>query len=107
MDREDLKPTEQRRHGRLYFLLMAALPALVPTVGIVVLFALHAFAFDGTCGPSAPDISAFPCEFKVYARSFFDGFSLLGLLLISGFLFISTSALLMVAWFVARFRSVR
>lgn len=54
---------------------------LIPVLLIVLTFyldlAAHEAAFDGICGPYAPDIEAYSCDKETYMERYLTGFALL------------------------------
>jgi hypothetical protein len=58
-----------------------AAPALVRSG----FFLVHLAAYDGTCGPHAPDIAAHACDRATYLAEFGAGFAGVGLFIIEAF----------------------
>lgn len=82
-------------------LLSIALVLGAPVALASILFADHALAYRGTCGPYPTDIPAFPCGFGEYAINFFEPFALAGLIVLGVGAALAASGLVFVGWLVA------
>jgi len=74
--------------------LVLAAPALLHAL----LYAQHAAAFHGICGPHAPDIPAHACTRAEYLDEFGAGFAGLGLLLLEGVATVGMGAVVLLGW---------
>jgi len=86
--------------------LWAALVAATPLCVVVAYAVAELARYDGVCGPYAPDVAAFPCDFESYARNVFSPFATAGLVVVAAVATVAAAGFwgvaLSVAWVVLR-----
>jgi len=91
------------RESRVVLAALASALAIpgVPVLLVLAFLADHIASFRGTCGPYAPDISAYPCGFAQYLVNFASPFAMAGLIGLSIIAAVLTTMVLLLAWTVA------
>lgn len=75
-------------------IIAAASTIAAPLVVDLVLFAVYAASYKGTCGPHPTDIPAHPCAYREYLGEFLgDPFALVGLMMIDVAVFVAAALL--------------
>lgn len=86
------------RARRRFLVGAAVLVFFAPGAVLSAAFGLHAVGYRGTCGPYAPDISEFPCDFATYSANFLSPFAIGAFLILIPLVWMASFVMALCAW---------